>query len=78
MKSEEKKHPSTEFGFSKTKFLCPKCAWIGLGEETEDIGMSELSLYDAGCPNCGSMWSLGAVLWDSELREYRFYPYHAI
>lgn len=78
MKSEEKQHPSFEFGFSKTKFLCPKCGWIGLGEETFDIGMSEISLYDAGCPKCLSMQSLGAVFFDSESREYRFYPYQVI
>lgn len=78
MKSEEKQHPSIEFGFSKMTFLCPKCAWVGFGDETEDIGMSEMCLYDAGCPNCSSMQSLGAVFLDSESREYKFYPYHAI
>jgi hypothetical protein len=40
--------------------------------------MSEMSLCDAGCPKCSSMQSLGAVLFDSESREYKFYLYHAV
>lgn len=74
--TSKNEHPSVTFGFSKTKFKCPTCKWIGLGIETIDIGMSELCLYDAGCPICGSLKSLGAVFFDRESGKDKFFPYH--
>ncbi len=78
MNTDKNNHPSEEYGFSKMKFLCPKCGWIGFGKDTVDIGMSEFTLFDAGCPKCNSMRSLGAVFYDCDSRSCKFFPYENI
>jgi predicted RNA-binding Zn-ribbon protein involved in translation (DUF1610 family) len=66
-------HPSVIYGFNKIEFICPKCNWKGFGIETIDIGMSEYTIYDVGCPECGSMQSLGYVMFDSDIGKNKFH-----
>lgn len=69
---EEEAHPSIKFGIDNLKIECPHCGWIGLGGETVDVGVNKLAVYDARCPQCRCLQSLGAVYWNDATQKYVF------